>query len=346
MAEHQLGVTGDGQATAHAKLQRLEMLLVRIHAAVEVSEKHAAAVQCRRDALKEATSEGDEALAFFRQRAMDDARDTKNSNEELGDDASSSTEAAAAAGALFFTRSALSSSATAQGDSTNVLFSGDYDTKRLLNTVVEKLEQLAPDVEEFIRLLQLEILPKIEQTWPTTKKRPPPYPLPPLNTEAAGTTPRGEAIWDEFRSEMYGVAPWRPMEAWVADSPEYEDYKAWGALRRRLSPLVVGGRIGWAVKMMSCRDIDIMGTGSSGALAQWAAVFREVDRRGWDVLLDADRCLGKYSCFNDDKLPTRCDLGRAKGEVRRVVRGHEMLVGDVESFGGLVVLCPWDFSVR
>ncbi|KAL6638155.1 hypothetical protein ACP70R_025727 [Stipagrostis hirtigluma subsp. patula] len=52
---------GGQQAAADEKLQRLEMLLVKIHSAVEASEKHAIEntwlIQWR-DKLKEAVSEG------------------------------------------------------------------------------------------------------------------------------------------------------------------------------------------------------------------------------------------------------------------------------------------------
>ncbi|CAN6280781.1 unnamed protein product [Urochloa humidicola] len=314
MAE-QPGATGDDKASAREKLQRLEMLLIKIHAALEVSKKHAAVgrnsrlVQCR-DALKEAASEGDEALAFFTRRAV---TVTRSSNEELGDAASSP-----AAGSLFFTWSALSPAMAwrVRDSSKNILFSGDDDTKRL-DTVVEKLEQLSPDVEEFIRLLQLEILPKMEQTWPLTRKSAPPpclLPSPP----------------------HYGVEPRWPAEWWIADSPGYEDYRAWVALLQRLSALVVGGRIEWAVRMMWGRDMDI-GGGGSGVLAQGAAILREADQRGWAILLNADRCLAECSCFYGDEPPPRCALGRARDQVRQVVRGLEILAfqGDVESFGGL-----------
>ncbi|CAL4936779.1 unnamed protein product [Urochloa decumbens] len=368
MAEHHQpgssaasAVTGDGQAAAHEKLQRLEMLLIRINAAVEVSEKNAAVGNShlvrRRDALKEAASEGDEVLAFFARRAV-----TRNSYAGLGDASSS-----AAAGSLLFTWSALSP-AMAHGvlrnSSKNTLFSDD-DKKRL-DTAVEKLEQLSPDVGEFIRLLQIEILPKIKQTWPLTRKRAPPlYLLPPPNMEA-GTTPRGhdrlsgfyvgrrqpwgllgrieEEIWDEISSETHGEAPRRPAGApWIGGSPDHEDYMAWAALLWRLSALVVGGRIDWAVNMMWGKGMNMGEGGGSGALAQWAAVLTDADRRGCAVLLGANRCLTKCSCYEP---PLRCGLGRARDQVHRLVRGLEILAGDVESFGGLAVMCPWDFSIR
>jgi len=161
---------GDSQESPHEKRQRLEMMLVKIHSTVEVSAKHAVEntwlVQCR-DALKETASEGDEVLAFFRQRAMDTTRATGSSSELY--------DAASSGAALFFTGNALSGVEQGIRDRANSLFSRDEDTERL-NVAVETLQQLSPDVAEVIRLLQLEILTKIEQSWPATRKRP----LPPL----------------------------------------------------------------------------------------------------------------------------------------------------------------------
>jgi hypothetical protein len=65
-------------AAADKKLRRLELLLYKVHSAVEVSEKHTienAWLLKWRDTLKEAAAEGDEVLAAFkeRQRASTDA---------------------------------------------------------------------------------------------------------------------------------------------------------------------------------------------------------------------------------------------------------------------------------
>jgi hypothetical protein len=347
---------GDSQEESpHEKLQRLEMLLVKIHSTVEVSAKHAVEntwlVQCR-DALKEAASEGDEVLAFFRQRAMD-TRATGSSSELY--------DAASSGAALFFTGNALSGVEQGIRDRANSLFSGDEDTERL-NVAVETLQQLSPDVAEVIRLLQLEILPKIEQSWPATRKRPlPPLLLLPQDVRRRPQNPATrarlmipqrrlapegrlgrikEAIQDEIRSEVYGVAPRRrPMEEWIADTPEYRDYQAWVALLRRLSPLLAGGRIGWAVQMMLDRDME-----GRGALAMWASVLREAKRQGCAVLLDTYRYLRRYTHFDDDETPAQRAHGRERDEVHRLVRSLEMLAGDAECFGGLVALCPWELG--
>ncbi|KAJ1292952.1 hypothetical protein BS78_01G030400 [Paspalum vaginatum] len=363
-------VAGGDEASAHEKLQLLETLLVKIHSAVEVSVTHAAAVddawvvQCR-DTLREAATEGDEALAFFRRRTAMDARATTSHSRELDDDASST----AAAGALFFTRNALSGTPQCVRDATNNLFSGADDTKRL-DMAVERLEQLSPDITELIRLLQLEVLPKIEKTWPATRKRPPlSYMLPPLHEEPrphnrptllwpglgrrcppAPPEPEGrlgrikEAIRNEIRREtmyLYGgdVAQRRPMEPWVADTPEYKDWKAWVVLLERFEPFVICGRISGAVKMTVHRDMAGL-----GALARWAAVLREAQERGQAVLLDTRHHLRKYSNFNDDEPGAQCPHGR--DEVHRLERSLGILGDHVESFGGMVELCPWDFAIR
>jgi hypothetical protein len=203
----------------------------------------------------------------------------------------------------------------------------------------------------FIRLLQLEVLPKVEQTLPTTRKRPHHHhrhifrrrrtcrdrwlgmylgrrPAPP-----EGRLGRiKEAIWDEIRGEVYGVVPPRPVEPWIADTPEYEDYQAWVALLRRLLPLVTyGGRIAWAVEMMAGRDMGVWGKVPercrSGRPSSGRPSTSSGDRPSCSTPVGVSA--STYSCFNGD-------------EMKRTVRSLEMLAGDVESFGGLVLLCPCD----
>lgn len=143
------------------KLQRLEILLIEIHSAVEATEKHIVKntwLLQWRDKLKEAASAGDEVLASFKQRAMDVQQTTSN-----GAFASSSTSAANT-GALSFTRNTLSG--IVQGvRSASKIFSGNEDLK-VLSNAVKNLEQLSPG--KFTRLLQIEISPKAEQR-PTEK---------------------------------------------------------------------------------------------------------------------------------------------------------------------------------
>ena len=121
------------QATADEKLQRLEMLLIKIHSAVEASEKHAVEntwLIRGRDKLKDATSEGDQVLASFRLRASD-AQAAGNANTPPHNGASSSTTstapppATAAGTALSFTRIALPGMAQGIHSARMMLFSSE-----------------------------------------------------------------------------------------------------------------------------------------------------------------------------------------------------------------------------
>nr|XP_034605665.1 uncharacterized protein LOC117865554 [Setaria viridis] len=157
-------------AAADKKLRRLELLLIKIHSAVEASEKHAienASLLQWRDKLKEAAAEGDEVLAGFRkrQRASTDAArgpgdDNARHQQEQERPSSSSTTTASAAAAR---NNAPSGSARSTHGATETrLFSTDEDMDRL-NSVVERLEELSPEIGMFVKLLKLEIL-KPEQT--------------------------------------------------------------------------------------------------------------------------------------------------------------------------------------
>lgn len=157
-------------AAADKKLRRLELLLYKVHSAVEVSEKHTienAWLLKWRDTLKEAAAEGDEVLAAFkeRQRAStdavggpgddDDARYQQNQEQERPSSSSSTTASAAAASR---NNNAPSGSARSTGGATETrLFSTDEGMERL-NSAVERLEELSPEIAMFVKLLKLEIL--------------------------------------------------------------------------------------------------------------------------------------------------------------------------------------------
>ncbi|KAK3148915.1 hypothetical protein QOZ80_3AG0210390 [Eleusine coracana subsp. coracana] len=265
-------------AATDEKLQRLELLLIKIRVAIETSEKHKVKntwlVQWR-EKLKEAASEGDQVLAVFRQREAE---------QQQGGVPSSIPPPPATTSAL----SSLSLSGMVQGirSATNSLFFTDEDTKKL-NSVVERLEKL--DLWEFISLLQLEILPKMDHGRPKKRKRPqspPPrrYVSNSIRTMCRREQPLGNqermrgiqvAIWHVIRSEIHGL-PRRPVEAWIAGTSEYKEYQSWITLRRRLTPVI--SRIGWAVNMAVDRDLD-----DSGGLAQWAAILNSTRLLKWDM---------------------------------------------------------------
>jgi len=150
------------QATADEKLQRLEMLLIKIHSAVEASEKHAVENTWLirwRDKLKDATSEGDQVLVSFRTRAGDaDTQAAGNANTPPHNGASCSTTstapppATAAGTALSFTRIALSGMAQGIHSARMMLFSSEDEGMKRLNATVEKLRLLSADIGDFVRL--------------------------------------------------------------------------------------------------------------------------------------------------------------------------------------------------
>ncbi|KAG2544862.1 hypothetical protein PVAP13_9KG388108 [Panicum virgatum] len=150
------------QATVDVKLQRLEMLLIKIHGAVEASEKHAVENTWLirwRDKLKDATSEGDQVLASFRTRAGDaDTQAAGTANTPPHNGASSSTTstapppATAAGTALSFTRIALPGMAQGIHSARMMLFSSEDEGMKRLNATVEKLRLLSADIGDFVRL--------------------------------------------------------------------------------------------------------------------------------------------------------------------------------------------------
>ncbi|KAL6894356.1 hypothetical protein ACP4OV_008454 [Aristida adscensionis] len=328
---------GDKRPTAGERLQRLELLLAKTHSAVEAAEKHGVQNNTQlvqwRDKLKKAASEGDQVLPSFRQRAMDAQAISK-----------------AQPGAFSFTKHALSGMAQGTHNAANVLFSSDEDTKRL-DTAVEKLEHLSPEVGEFIRLLRLEILPKTDDNalircashcsdlplrftpvpWIRIMRRRP----------VEGRLGRiKEAILEETRSEVSGgTARRRPTEPWIAETPEYKDYQAWAALLRKItSTQELGGRVGWGVRTMARAGVE-----DSAALAQWAAVLGEAEQRRMGVLVEVHRYLRKYTSFSDgdgdgdsDGEEAQCAVG--EDEVESLVRSLEILGSEVDCFGSLVEL--------
>lgn len=143
----------DKQSAVDEKLQRLEMLLIKIHSTIEVSQKHR--IQSTwllrwQEKLKEGASQGDEVLASFKQRAIDEA--ARDASQQLG----------STSGALSFSRIALSSMARRVRNVTKVLFSSNEDVEELHSTL-ERLEDLSADTGKFIRLVQREVLAEREK---------------------------------------------------------------------------------------------------------------------------------------------------------------------------------------
>jgi methyl-accepting chemotaxis protein len=164
------------QAAADKLLQRLEMLLVKMRSAIEVSEKHSiesASLLRWKEKLMEAASRGHAVLDSFNQRAMNtqaaamDTDDQQGSTPTTTPAAASNTTSAndnddAASRAFSFTGAALSSMQHGMRDAANKMFSGDEDMQKLKDTV-KSLDELSSGIGEFTQLLQLEVLPKEEE---------------------------------------------------------------------------------------------------------------------------------------------------------------------------------------
>lgn len=142
------------EAGFNEKLQRLEMLVVKLRSTVEVSLRlgaKATPLLQWRDKLCEAASKGDSVLLNFKRRVMRVCPAAADAiNEHMG---------GGKTGTMFFVRKALfgmgggiqkSSTAT-----TTLLLAGEGSIE--LNSTVGRLEKVcAEDVEDFIRLLQVE----------------------------------------------------------------------------------------------------------------------------------------------------------------------------------------------
>uniref|UniRef100_M8CWY1 Disease resistance N-terminal domain-containing protein n=1 Tax=Aegilops tauschii TaxID=37682 RepID=M8CWY1_AEGTA len=107
-------------AATSEKLQRLEMLLIKINSTIEMSEKRtmeSTSLLQWRDKLKEAASEGDEVLSSFPQRPKDAqaTSNANNGNQQQGEAVSSSAVAPAPTadvGPLSFTRTSVNNMLT------------------------------------------------------------------------------------------------------------------------------------------------------------------------------------------------------------------------------------------
>ncbi|KAF8703545.1 hypothetical protein HU200_032359 [Digitaria exilis] len=277
-------------AAADKKLRRLDMLVIKFHSAVEASEKHAIEntwLLKWRDTLKEAAAEGEQVLASFRQRqrAMDAPRGP-------GDDAHHEQDQEQEQ-----PPSPFSTTASAAITKTPV-FSGE-DIQRL-NSAVERLEELSPEIGTFLKLLKLEIL-----------------------------TPDQRAT--ENRESSVRVAKWKsrkPMDQMVEASRE----------EKRRSTLLVDrleeafAAICRAIELADGRDMR-----DHEWLTYWASMLREAKGQGSAVL---GAISGARRCDIVVAINAAASEPEEDSELGRFVCGMETLAGDVDYFSGLACLCP------
>ncbi|KAJ1292951.1 hypothetical protein BS78_01G030300 [Paspalum vaginatum] len=341
-------------AAAHEKLLRLELLVLKVRSAIEVSEKNAIESDSLlgwRDRLKEAAAEGGKVLLHFQRRAREDG----DGEAARG---AADRQQHSAGGALYFTRSSLHAMAQRVRDAARRLFSTDEDMKKLDNSL-EKMKLVSRDITQFVALLQVEVSRKGRRA---AERRAPPSPprdvadgsdweiLPdskqmPRETrsrkrkrkevfmlekavleeeEGSGRVGADPPLMCRARRPCFGppcysraTAP-EPVskETPVAPAAEAEDGEndAISVLLEALRLVETRG-----VKATDDRDVE-----GFEWLAQWAAVLREAVERGADVR----ETLGDVS------------LGAEDDELRSFARVVDWLSSEVECFSILASLCP------
>ncbi|CAL5031296.1 unnamed protein product [Urochloa decumbens] len=335
-------------AAADKKLRRLELLLIKVHSAVEASEKHPienAWLLKWRDTLKEAAAEGDEVLAGFRQRqraSMDAAQ------PESGNDAHRQQEQDRPSSSSSATASAAPPSSLAQGTrgATKArLFSSDEDMERL-NSAVERLEELSPEIGTFLKLLKIEILTLPEPSTESTeriivakRKRP--------SASSGNRSQRGRGrSTGPFLCSLDAEAGFGPLllapnmnkkdgsEESCRKTPMDQTVEATQEEEER-STLV--DRLEEAFATI-CKTVDLADgrdLGDHKWLAYWASILREAKSQGRAVLggIGARRGAGA-----GEEVVARCD--EQDSELGRFVCGVESLAGEADYFAGLACLCP------
>lgn len=145
------------------KLQRLEMLVVKLRSTVEVSMRHGAnkttSLLRWRDKLSEAASRGHRVLLNFKRRVMRAGT--------AATDATATTDEGKSGSTVFFVRKALQGMARGVQKSstatTTLLLAADEGGAVELNNSVSRLEKVcAEDVDDFIRLLQAETSSQVQ----------------------------------------------------------------------------------------------------------------------------------------------------------------------------------------
>ncbi|KAI4986101.1 hypothetical protein ZWY2020_018731 [Hordeum vulgare] len=323
------------QAAAGEKLQRLEMLLIKIHSVVEASEKRAIKnlwLLRWRDKLKEATSQGDEVLASFIRKAEDaEATRSIGTKQQQGSSSSSSAASARATGALSFTSKSMLGMAQGIRNETQVLFSSDEDMEKL-NSTLEMLEQLSIDIREFIRLFQLEDWAKVDLTStesmeaPTTEHRPRKKMRIARNSGCRLFGLKLDKVEDTNIS-----APC--VENAVVNKLMHLSINETAVIQKEQCEMLLDrleegfANICKTVELADSHDFEDMKW-----LAYWADILREAKIKGCIVLGTIGAC--KTLMAKDNKPMVICDQER--DQFSSFVHSMEGLARDVDCFGKLV----------
>ncbi|CAN6228656.1 unnamed protein product [Urochloa humidicola] len=327
--------TRQAATAADKKLRRLELLLIKVHSAVEASEKHPienAWLVKWRDKFKEAAAEGDEVLAGFGQPAMNSAPAAGDAgHQQQQQEEEHSPAPATTTGASSSARNVPSS-----GMVYGICGASSEDIERL-NSAVEKLEELSPEIGDFIKLLKVEILalgPK------STKKRP----------RSTATQEQSPILWScrvsrvengrdrksipiarEAETKVSVPSMMRPQcaRAMMNQTATEEEEEERNTLEKAYATI--------------CRTVDLAdGRDLRGHewLAHWASILREAKGQGRGVLGAISERRGGAATSEqtagsdgDREDPEFSELGR-------FVCGMESLAGEVDYFVGLASLCP------
>uniref|UniRef100_A0ACD6AB20 Uncharacterized protein n=1 Tax=Avena sativa TaxID=4498 RepID=A0ACD6AB20_AVESA len=322
------------EAAVGEKLQRLEMLLIKIHSAVEASEKRTIKnlwLLRWRDKLKEATSQGDEVLASFTRRAEEaEATRSANANQKQGSCSSSSAGSATARGAPSFTSKSLSGMVQGICGATQTLFARDDDMENL-NSTLSMLEKLSVDIGEFIRLFKLEDWAKVDQTLTESTKAP-----------TTDHRPRKKMrIARKSGCRLFGlqlnkdISATRVTQAVVNKLMDLlvNEVVVQNELHRTLLDRLeeAFANICKTVELADSNDFEYMEW-----LAYWVDILREAKIKGC-VVLCAISARKNLSAEDNEESMWECD--QEKDEFSSFVHSMEGLARDVECFSKLVYLC-------
>ncbi|KAL6638153.1 hypothetical protein ACP70R_025725 [Stipagrostis hirtigluma subsp. patula] len=321
------------------KLQRLEILVVKLRSTVEVSEKlgaESASLLQWRDRLKEAASEGHQVLLSFQPRATECDAAADADEEDHGGSKSGAVSS--------FPRNALLGMARGlRSTAKALLFGGDGAEK--LNSAVDKLEQECADIGEFIRLVQIEASSQANMAHRPRKRKRSPSP------EYVSASDDCDLEYDDedgdigdCLSEMCeedvddeqghgdGIVENHYYEedrlAYLISAATLDDGKAeepaMSMAVERLKDVLAG--IARAVEIADGRElIDLEW------LAEWADILRDSTQRGHSIL-------GIYGDAKSDKQAAGGE--HEEDQLRSAVDSMENLALDVECFISLVSLCP------
>ncbi|CAN6228655.1 unnamed protein product [Urochloa humidicola] len=308
-------------AAADKKLRRLELLLIKVHSAVEASEKHAienAWLVKWRDKFKEAAAEGDEVLTGFGQPAAGAAQQQEHSS--------------CAASAPATTTGASSSARNAPSSMVYCIRGASSEDIERLNSAVEKLEELSPEIGDFIKLLKVEIL-ALESKSAATKRK---------GSELTASTNLGMR---RAKSTSIGnsdrIVLQSGMKASVSMPTETEEERNTLSDRYHLLGMMFEqayATICWAVNLTAGRDLR-----GHEWLAHWGSIVREAKGQGRAVL-DAFRerrsRSGGAGAACEQAAECNGEEDSDFSELGRFVCGMESLAEEVHYFVDLASLCP------